>query len=256
MFLDYRTSNFFLSVQQFFIIHCIYSLVIIQYTINDAGALAGTINIVKAGAGYTSATGIALANTYQYVAVAARPLTQIAEDETGYTIVNKGTFSTVTGYKHKDYAGNDVEPFTSYQYQNNWTSSSTSLELVEGVPVLEAELALERGVIMDEPGRSGGESMTGENFMSLSGTPVATSQTAAAAIALIDAMRVGGSAAALTSQNLLDAGILANTIQWTAYPSHTPPQTSKITAYKAGIVAATSPITVESLQQIIITANA
>jgi len=229
---------------------------IIQYTINGAGALAGAITVVKPGAGYTSATGIALANAYKYVAKAGRPLTTIADNSTGYEIVDKGTFQTVTGFKHKDYAGNDVEPFTSYQYQNNWTSSSTSLALVEGVPVLEAEQALEKAVIMDEPGRSGGESMTAENFMSLSGSPVATSATAAAAIAVIDAMRVGGSAAGLTSQMLLDAGILANTIKWTAYPSHVPPQTSRINGYKAGIVAATSPITVTSLQQIVITANA
>ena len=216
---------------------------IIRYT--SSGGAIGSPTIVKGGTGYTTKT-LTLSNTYQYVATEVRPLNQMAEDQSGYVITNPGTFTETTGYKHLDYNGNPVEPFDSWLYDDNWSSSSVNNDLVEGIASLEAELDQDHGIIIDAPGRTGGSAMTEDNYLSMPGYEVTTSLTTIAAIAKIEAMRVLGNASALVAADLLNAGVAANSIQWSIHGSD----------YKSAIAAATSAITIESLGQIIVTANA
>jgi len=194
-----------------------------------------------------------------YVGPDARPKLPIAETDDGFVITDAGTFSKVTGYKYLDYNGNPIVPFESYQYDENATSSATNDGLVgptDEQAGLMADQAQVAGMILDTPGKAYGSVMTPENYLTIPGKDVVTSQTVIEAIAKIEAMRSanGGNATALTKADLIAAGIPEQNIRWTART--TPYVPSEAANYKTAITNAASEITVESLSQIIVTVNA
>jgi hypothetical protein len=196
----------------------------------------------------TAPTYANVAGTWKYVAPQARPSLVMATTDDGYTYTTPGTFSDVTGFKTEDYNGDPLIPYEDNRYNDNWSSSSVNDGLIEPtVPALIANQVLVGSIINDMPGRTGGVSMTGENFLSFPGNPVVTSLTSEAAFAKIEAMRSanGGTATALTSSDLLACGISDNTIDWTANSA----------VYKSYITAATSVITAQTLQQLLVTVN-
>jgi len=191
--------------------------------------------------------------TIKYVAPAARPQ-PIATTDDGLVITNPGTFGDVTGFKTVDYANNPIVPYEDNPYLNNASSSSANDGLVgPNVFALAADQVLQRGTINDMPGRTGGASMNGENYLSFPGDPVLTDQTSQYYIDKIDAMRIAGSAASLTYTDLTNAGINSNSV-WTGLVNPTA-QPAKLSKYQAGIVAATSKIGRAELGQLVYTAN-
>jgi hypothetical protein len=193
--------------------------------------------------------------TWQYVAPEARPDLSLGVDDDRVVMTDPGTFTKVSGFKTKDWQGNDIEPFESYYYDGNPSSSSANDGLI--LPsdfAMAAELAQDRGIILDAPGRTDGTPMTEEDYLTMPGRAGVTSATFVAALAKINAMRaaVGGSSAGLVAQDLINAGISENSIRWTARTYYT----SKITQYKAYILAAANPYTATSLMQMVTTVNA
>jgi hypothetical protein len=100
----------------------------------------------------------------------ARPLLALAATDDGL-VHTPGTFSKVSGYKDSQ----NIEPFESILYTPG-TSSSADDELVgPAEPALQASAA--QTIINDMPGQTDGPAMTGENYLSLPGRPIVTSET-------------------------------------------------------------------------------
>jgi len=200
---------------------------------------------------YVTAPG-GTGTAYQYVAPAPRPLLPVAETDDGIVYTSVGTFADVTGFRTLDYANNPIDPFESFPYNNNASSSSANDGLVgPTITALAADLILQNGTINDMPGRTGGAAMTGENYLSFPGDPVLTDQTAQYYLDKIDAMRIAANASALVYSDIVNAGIDPNNVWTGLYPS----KPAKLTNYKADIVAATTTITRAVLGQIVFTAN-
>jgi hypothetical protein len=194
----------------------------------------------------TAPTYSNVAGTWKYVAPDARPSLVIASTDDGIVYTELGSFTETSGYKDQDYNGSDLIPYTDYQYGNNASSSSANDGLVgPDLTALGADQLLRGETIVDNPGMTGGPSMTQENYLTFPGYPVVTSMTVQDALDKIDAMRVLGDASELTTTDLLNCGISSNSIK-----------TAKLAGYKSGVVAATETITAAVLAQIIFTANA
>ncbi len=175
-------------------------------------------------------------STLQYIAPAARPNVAIADGDDGLVITANGTFTEVSGYKDQD----SIEPFRSFQYDGNASSSSANDGLVGP---LNTAVAAEndQAIVVDTPGRMGGEDMDSENVNTLPGYPVASSSTHTYALAAINAMAVASDASTLTIALLQTVG--ASDLV-----------TANLADYKTG-VAAESTIDIETLQQVIYDAN-
>ena len=180
---------------------------------------------------------------WMYVDKDKRTLLPIATSDDGIVITDNGTFSEVTK-SADDELVNKASTVKCIVY-NLDSSSSSALDGMNGpdYPAIAADAAT--GVILDMPGKTGGSAMTSENYLSLPGTNVVTSQTAAGAFDIV-AQMYDSNSSSLTTAMLLAAGVPANTIV-----------TSNLAAYKSAIGALTEAIAdIEQLNQIIVTANA
>ena len=102
----------------------------------------------------------------------------------------------------------------------------------------------EDAIILDMPGKIGGPGMTAENYLSLPGYPVVTSDTHLGAFGLMQAMAVSNNATALTVDLLIKVGVPADIVK-----------TSKLAAYKVAVAAATTIDTLAELVQIVVDVN-
>ena len=168
----------------------------------------------------TSPTYENVGGTYQFVEKEARPSLAIGETDDGLV------------------------------FENGSSSSANDGLIGPDVPAI-AEDAQDP-IINDMPGKSGGEAMTGENYLSLPGYPVATSATSAGALVAINAMAVANDASALTVNLLVLAGVPKDMI--ITDDAHANAGT-KLPAYKSAVAAATSITTIDELVEIIFTVN-
>jgi hypothetical protein len=176
---------------------------------------------------------------WKYVAPEARPTYPMADTDDGIVITDPGTFSKVSGFV---YSSPDTEPFESFPYDGNASSSSANDGLVgPDVPAMAAEK--EMVLIKDMPGRTDGDPQSEQNSLSLPGRDVVTADTVVASIAVMDDYAIATDATPLTIDELKKTG---------AYEV----RTAKLAKYKTKIAGAGRITAISVLQQLIAEANA
>jgi len=161
---------------------------------------------------YVAPGEIGVDNGSEVVAGQARPLNTRADTDDGEVVTDNGTFTAVSGYKFKDYAGNPIAPFESYQYDGNASSSSANDGLV-GPRITAIAAEYEQDIIIDTPGRTGGEDVTSENYLTIPGRKIRTGWTHKAILAFIGQIADGVVAKTeLTIDDIIDGGVPASAV--------------------------------------------
>ena len=119
-------------------------------------------------------------STLAFIAAETKPSNVIAKTDDGLVITNPGTFTKTSGYE--DVA--NIIPYTNFKYDGNYSSSSANDGLVgPDLPALTLDQSQLRATIKDMPGRENGIPITPENYLSLPGLDIATSETYVAVLA-------------------------------------------------------------------------
>lgn len=164
---------------------------------------------------YVAPGQVGVDNGEEVIRGQGRPLNLRAKMDDGIVITHPGTFK---GTKIEPSVGDGVPAsadtsylhYTTYVYEGNASSSSANDGLIGPLEVALTANAIQP-IINDTPGKTGGGAMDGDNYLTVPGYQVKTSNTLLGAIEFIGKIADGSVAkTSLTLSHLLSVGLPEN----------------------------------------------